>query len=1020
MRISLLGALEVFDDDDRPVVITGAKQRALMAMLALHPGHVVPADQLVDGLWGENPPPAVRNGLQGLVSKLRRLLGSAGLITMRGGGYALDVAPDAVDVHRFEQLVAQGRNAATSGDLARAVELLREADAMWRGAALTEFAYDEFASGVTTRLSELRLAAMEERLDAELQLGHAGVVAELETLVASHPLRERLRGLLMVALYRSGRQAEALRAYRDGRRILGEELGLDPDPELQRLESAILAQDPALNGPRSSQTTEPTPAHRLSVPAPLTPLIGRDAEVRELTELAGQHRLVTLVGPGGVGKTRLAVELAQTIGASSSDGACLVELAAVGDPAAVRGAITTAVGLIDPRQLEAWVGARELLIVLDNCEHVIAASAEIAEHLLRHCPRLRLLATSREGLRIGAEAIWPVPPLTSDDATTLLMSRAAAAGARLRVTDELTDTIIEICHRLDGLPLAIELAAARLRAFPPDQILSRLNDRFRLLTGGSRTALPRQQTLQAVVDWSYDLLFEDERRVFTRLSVFPGGCDVATARAVCADDELGPFEVEDVIQALVDKSLVNATAGATDVRFTELQTLAQYGRAKLAERGEAEPVRDAMAACFAQLCARSTSAYIGDEQRAWLIAIAEEQDNLRAALEWSVANGDAETALTIAGGASWAHWLAGTAVEAKRWLDEAFACTGGSVSEVTRALALVGRALINFQLGIGEGVDADFEAALAVFRRHADPASLAFTHSFYAEVAAARGDVGEARRRRGEALAFYESLPDEPFVVAARAYSSAKLGVLEGDLATAERCYRAATEGFSRLDRPMMLAMCLGMVADFDERAGNHHAAIAALEKAIDLNDMLGLRGFNGALLARLGWALLHADDPSSADVAYQRALDLARPLDNRPVIFLALTGLAVVRRLDGRDRGAAEAAVEALDVHLAGSPRRLANRVDPRADVLTATAACCTVLGCIAADAGRAEQAAQLLAHAAHLRTEAAVPAPKLLADDIARATEAAAVLLGADGFAAAYRCGDGGRLGVEVDFHV
>jgi predicted ATPase/DNA-binding SARP family transcriptional activator len=994
MRVALLGELEVLDDGGAAVVITGAKQRALLVVLALHEGRAVPADQLVDALWGANPPPAVRNGLQGLVSKLRRALGSTELVVMRGGGYALDLAPDAVDVHRFEQLVAQARASGAGGDLAGAATLLAAAESLWRGDVLAEFAFEEFAAGAIARLSELRLAAIEERLDAELQLGHQGMIGEIESLVAVHPLRERLRGLLMLALYRAGRQAEALRVFQDGRRLLGEELGLAPDPELRRLEAAILAQDPSLDGPSGTGTsTGAPPVHRSTIPESLTALIGRDAELADLTRLSTDHRLVTLVGPGGVGKTRLALEVARTTSAALTHGACLVELAPVGDPETVDAAITAALGFPDPSRLAAMIGDHELLIVLDNCEHVIARAATVAEDLLRRCPRLRLLATSREGLRVGGEVVWPVPPLAADDAVALFLARSVAAGARVEHTAEHLACVAEICARLDGLPLAIELAAARTRAFPAHQILSRLNDRFRLLTGGSRTALPRQQTLRAVVDWSYELLFDDEQRVFERLAVFPGGCDLATAHVVCGDEHLTAPDVTDILHALVDKSLVNAVPGAADVRFTQLQTLAHYGREKLAERGQAGAVRDAMAAHYARLCAASAAAFVGDQQRTWLTAVAQEQDNLRAALEWAVATGDAETALTIAGGASWPHWLAGTAVEAKRWLDEAFACAA-EASDVTRALARTGRALIDFQLGVTEHVDDDLEAALAVFREHGDRASLAFTYSFYAEVAAARGDLDEARRRRREVLAFYTALPDDPFVLAARLYSLGKLGLLEGDLATAERCYRAAAEAFARIDRPMMSSMCLGMVADFDERAGDHRAAIEALEEAVDTNDALGLHGFMGALLARLGWALLHAGDTARAELTYRRALDLARRLGNQPVVLLSLAGLAVLDRLHGRDRDAHAAAVEALELFRVGGPRRLANRVDARADVLTAAAACCTVLGAIAADADRGEHAAELVGRAVELCREAGGTVPPFLQDDLDRARAVAAAL--------------------------
>jgi predicted ATPase/DNA-binding SARP family transcriptional activator len=985
MRVGLLGELEVLDGDQRDVAVAGAKLRTLLAVLSLQAGHVVPADQLIDALWGEDPPISARNGLQGLASKLRRVLGSPDAVAMRGDGYALELPAEAVDVHRFEHLVAAGHAAAAGGDLSGAVVLLADADSLWRGDPLADFTYDDFAVVAIARLSELRLAAIEERLDIELQLGrHQVAVVLLDELVATHPLRERLRALLMTALYRAGRQADALRIFQDGRRILGEELGLEPGHELRELEAAILAQDRSLDAVVvASSDTSPHPHSRPTIPEALTPLVGRDRELRDLTGLFAEHRFITLVGPGGVGKTRLALEVGRVESASLRFGGCLVELAPVGDPAGVRAAIASALDLPDPGRLAELIGDNDLLIVLDNCEHVIATAAEVAEDLLRRCPGLRLIATSREGLRVGGEAIWPVPPLGTDDAVELFLARARAAGTPLELTDDDLAVIADICVRLDGLPLAIELAAARTRAFPIQQIASRLNDRFRLLTGGSRTALPRQQTLRAVVDWSYELLFEEEQRVFERLAVFPGGCDLASAEVVCADETLAADDLHDVIHALVEKSLVIAVPRGDGLRFTQLQTLAQYGREKLAERGDAERVRDAMAKHYAELCAQSAAAYRGDQQRAWLTAIDQEHDNLRAALEWAVANDDAETALTIAGGTSWPHWLAGMVIEGKRWLDDAFACEG-EVDECTRALALTGRGLLDFLAGVRD-TDDDLEAAIEIFLRHDDIASMALAYSFYAEQPNARGDRDEARRRRLVVVDFYGEAPEHPFELAARSYSLGKLALLDGDLAEAEVHYRAAAACFALIDRPVMLSMTLDVVADFDERAGDYAAAVRALTEAVATNDACGLRGLTGSLLTRLGWVLLHEGDLARAESVYARALDGARRLRNTPVMFLALTGIAVLHRLQHRDEAAAASATEALELYRAGDPRRFKNRIDTESELKAAASACYIVLAAIAAQGDEPDQATILFGEAERLRADAGAEIPAFLRDEVA-----------------------------------
>ncbi|MDQ1495866.1 MAG: hypothetical protein QOG69_2349, partial [Actinomycetota bacterium] len=527
----------------------------------------------------------------------------------------------------------------------------------------------------------------------------------------------------------------------------------------------------------------------------------------------------------------------------------------------------------------------------------------------------------------------------------------------------------------------------------------------------SRTALPRQQTLRAVVDWSYELLFDDEQRVFERLSAFPGGCDLATAEAVCADETLAAADLADHLHALVDKSLVVAAPTGDGVRFTQLQTLAQYGRERLTERGDAVRTRDAMARHYAELCAESAAAFTGDRQRAWLTAMDQEHDNLRAALDWAVANDDAETALMIAGGASWPHWLRGTVFEGKRWLDDAFAC-GGEADERTRALALTGRGLIDFLSGKPEHSDEDLEAAIEIFQRHDDVESLALAHSFYAEQPAALGDIDEARRRRLKMLDRFATLPKDRFNVASRSYSQAKLAIIDGDLGAAERHYRAATEGFAHLDRPVMNSMCLGMVADFDERAGDFPAAISALEAAIETNQTL-LGGFTGSLLARLGWVLLEDGQFARAEAVYQQALASGRRVQHTMVVFLSLTGVAALDRINRRDDAAEAAAGEALEIYRAGGPRRFRNRVDTAADLQAAAALCCVVLGVIAAERDDAERAATLLGQAERLRADAGAEVPTFQRDDVDRARDAAVGALGPAGFLAAF---ERGRLGGEL----
>src|SRR5262245_13759122 len=536
----MLGPLEVYEGDGGAVFVAGLRLRTLLVALALSPGRLVSTTTLVDAVWGDQPPAGAVNALQALVSRLRRSLPGA-QVESHPAGYRLVIDPDGVAVTGFERLVATGR-AALPDDQAQAVQTLRAALDLWRGPALVDVADQEFFQAPIARLEELRLTTTEDAVDAGLRLGRGPeLVDELTALALEHPMRERLVGALMRALSEAGRPAEALVVYERTRGALADQLGTDPSPALSALHTAVLRGEV---GPAQVPVADST--GRTNLPAALTSFVGRDADMARVRELTGEYRLTTLVGPGGSGKTRLAIEASRGLLDRMSDGVWLVELDRVTDDAAVPSAVLSAMGrrdssLVDrgsddpTSRLIAALRSRTTLLVMDNCEHLIAAAAALADRLLGECPRLRILATSREPLGITGEAVWPVEPLAlppdgagiteamSYAAVRLLADRAAAARPGFAMTAETVADVVRICQALDGMPLAIELAAARLRTMTPAQLAGRLDDRFRLLASGARVALPRHQTLRAVVDWSWELLTDAERVLLRRLAIFSGG-----------------------------------------------------------------------------------------------------------------------------------------------------------------------------------------------------------------------------------------------------------------------------------------------------------------------------------------------------------------------------------------------------------------------------------------------------------------------------------------------------------------
>ncbi|WP_344219997.1 BTAD domain-containing putative transcriptional regulator [Kribbella sancticallisti] len=915
MQIGMLGPFEVRTADGVFADVPGARLRGLLVALALQPGQVVPKATLVDWIWGEQPPADAANALQRLVSRLRKVL-PEGSVEGQPDGYRLRVEPDAVDAVRFERLVAQARNDADP----RRVRLLREALAVWRGAALQDVGLQDSAAfdAAVSRLDRLRLTAMEDRFDAEISLGHGGqLVTELTDLVAAHPVRERLVAALMRALAATGRDSEALLVYQRTREALADALGVDPSPELSTVHVALLR----------GELGQREETRKTNLRAELTSFVGKDADVAAVRELIADHRLTTLIGPGGAGKTRLATETARTLLGDLPDGAWLVELAAIGADGDVAQATLTGLGLRDALlgetpdaeptdRLIAAIREREVLLILDNCEHVIESAAAFAHRVLGECRRLRILATSREPLGITGEVLWPVAPLGLPDANAgpgeiesapavrLLRDRASAVRKDLAADAGTLSTMVRVSRALDGMPLAIELAAARLRTMSLDQLANRLDDRFRLLTGGSRTALPRHRTLRAMVDWSWELLTDAERVVLRRLSVFSAGASLEAAERVCVGDAVEPSQVLELLTALTEKSLLVAE-GDSAPRYRMLGTIKEYAEQRLAEAGESELTRRTHLAYFTELAETAEPHLRRAEQLEWLAALEVEHDNIAAAMRGALAAGEAAGAMRLAAAAAWYWWLSGHKVEGNELIMAAAALPG----EVADDIQAVVYAFVTGFMTSGRGRD-QYQAEEWIREAYEISQRVQSRHP------AVRLTSALERLLQGPDAylsAFEPLLADEdPWVRALARLQLGKMRILLGhgspdadaSLEMALTEFRALGERWGMSFALTELADRIAMRGEFARACEYYEQAVAVVTEVGAIEDVVRMRSRQ----AQLYWLLGDEDSTAAAMAEAQQCAERVAWPEALAELALAKAGLA-------RWSGDAEQAHRQLDI---------------------------------------------------------------------------------------------------------
>jgi len=790
LRVRTLGSFAVWRGEELLPPTAWGSQRAatLFKCLLSAPGHRLQREEASEALWPEGEPAASAANLRTTIHRLRRALdgghGAASHLLLDGAalvltpGNAGSGAPDEewLDAAAF----AHAARTALAGQDAEACQI---ALALYGGDYLPDDAYADWAAPTRVALRQQYLAVA---LHLAALCGARGELEEAESCLrqalAVDPGHEEAAAALMTLLAASGQRGAALRVYQALATTLEDELDVTPSAEIMALRARLVAQEAVPAGPPRRRVH---PISRTNVPTPSSSFVGRAWEVGEIGDLLATSRLLTLTGPGGCGKTRLALEVAATRVQVYPDGVWLVELAALTDPAQAPRAVAAALGITErPGQplrvtLGAFLQPRDLLLVVDNCEHLLGACATLVAGLLADCPHLRVLATSREGLAVAGERTYLVPSLATPDpvhppapeglaayeAVALFLERAQARRPALRLTAANAGAVAQICARLDGLPLAIELAAARVGVLPVEGIAARLDDRFRLLTGGARTALPRQQTLRATIDWSYALLDPAERRLMQRLAVFVGGWTLDAAEEVCGADSGAEGAVLDLLSALVDKSLVQAREEDGAVRYGFLETLRAYAQERLEASGDHEHAARRHAAYYLALAEQAEPALWGPRQISWFRRLAAEQDNLRAAIEWALAHDEITLGLRLAG-ALWRFWMyQGDYGGWRRMIEAGLAReTGAPVPAQVRVKALNAAGWLAFHQWEYAATAALGAQSLRLARAQGDPLIVRGALVVLAKGAYGLGRQAEAIALFDEALDICRTLGDTPFL----------------------------------------------------------------------------------------------------------------------------------------------------------------------------------------------------------------------------------------------------------------